>query len=482
MISIRAGLASALTTAAILVFAAPALSGQAVLTLESYAPATLPPVSAAIDIPDLSNQVELCRQACRLALSNSGWNLASYGGYEWSVSPPEWTGEEYLLRIPGPSDAVSGKLGYQLNDEALQYGPEYRLWFHTDQWTERLAHQTGETADNFGVISGVMGGVWNQCPVPNWGSFSVAPVPPTPAPPRVHALLVGCNQETTDPLGIPVYYSGLKDASRLAAALYTMPNMGDIDTLIIDPSTENAHDLVRDRIMNMAQRVGPDETFLLFIGGHGSDNGSVALQIGGPSLPSAAINRSELTNWLSTVDPAGNKIVILPGCHTGSFWQGTAGDPGLATLSRIGLLAGAPANEDSFIYPFPGDTFGMSPLAITVIEGLHRSATSRSKADADGSGVITFDELHGFVDSANTFHFWHWTIFPFSFQGWSDLTGQNWPVLSEFGDFQSFAFTPEYLATTDIQGVAMAGSIPEPATLALLALGGLALIRRRRTA
>lgn len=62
-------------------FLSTASATQVKLTLESYSPATLPTVSAIIELADVNDQLEISKQAGLLALSDQGWNLASYGGW-----------------------------------------------------------------------------------------------------------------------------------------------------------------------------------------------------------------------------------------------------------------------------------------------------------------------------------------------------------------------------------------------------------------
>jgi len=145
------------------------------LVLESYPPAALPRVSKIIEVSSTTNQLEIAEQAALFAFSEDGWGLGGYGDSVYLAEPPAWSGSEYLGYIPGPSPTLSALFGYELNSEALQFGSKYALWFHTDEWTTRLSHQTGETVNNYGVISGNMGGVWFQCAVTNWGSFSTLP-------------------------------------------------------------------------------------------------------------------------------------------------------------------------------------------------------------------------------------------------------------------------------------------------------------------
>lgn len=142
---------------------------QVKLTIESYPPATLSIVSKIIDVPDPNDQLELSRQAALLALSSEGWALEDFGGYLEYRQPPEWSGHYYFVTVP--SD-VSDMFGYELNEEA---GAFY-LYFHNDEWASRLRHNICERTNNYGVISGGMGGTWQQCAVPDWGEFRVEPI------------------------------------------------------------------------------------------------------------------------------------------------------------------------------------------------------------------------------------------------------------------------------------------------------------------
>lgn len=155
------------------------------LTLESYSPASLPTVSTIIDIADINDQLEISRQAALLALSSEGWNLASYGGWLQYREPPSWQGHFYYasLFINGQDYSLLQNLfGYALNNEALTWGPTYDLYFHTDEWVARGAHNIGESLNNYGVIGGGSGGVWAQCIVQNWGRFYVEENKTVPEP------------------------------------------------------------------------------------------------------------------------------------------------------------------------------------------------------------------------------------------------------------------------------------------------------------
>ena len=143
---------------------------EVMITIESYPPAILPVVSTIVDVLDPSDQVEISRQASLLALSPDGWNLEQlYDAYLFFFHRPDWSGDMYSAYDLEPS--ASDVLGFELNPEAWQYGPGFALFFHTDSWVARGGHDICESQDNYGVISGIMGGYWFQCGVPDWGRY-----------------------------------------------------------------------------------------------------------------------------------------------------------------------------------------------------------------------------------------------------------------------------------------------------------------------
>ena len=154
-----------------------AFSAEYRLFIESYPPANLTQKSKIIDIPDPNDQVNIAYQAGLFAFSPEGWNLDN--GLPNTIieikEPPTHTGHLILLSIesstPVPDEFIEN-FGYELNQEAIDYGYScYYLYFHTDEWSSRLSHDYCETANNYGVIVGGMGGYWAQCVNPNWGRF-----------------------------------------------------------------------------------------------------------------------------------------------------------------------------------------------------------------------------------------------------------------------------------------------------------------------
>ena len=147
------------------------------ITIESFAPATFPTASIVVDIPDINDQVEVSRQAALLTMSPDGWDVGAYStAWLYHTAPPSWSAELYSVYVENATE-LPALFGYSLNSEALAYGPNFGLIFHIDAWAERLSHDIGESVNNYGVISGVMGGAWVQLGVQNLGSFSATPIP-----------------------------------------------------------------------------------------------------------------------------------------------------------------------------------------------------------------------------------------------------------------------------------------------------------------
>jgi len=176
----------------VLILSSSALAVPVELKLTSYSPATLPAISTIINLPDTTDQLEISRQAILFALSPEGWDLGNLGGSLMKIGAPgSWTGDFWILRIYGQSDEVEALYGYEMNPEATTYGQHYDLIFHNDSWNERLYHDIGESPNNFGVISGAMSGIWEQCPVPNWGRFWIEEAQPVPEPSTIYIMSVG---------------------------------------------------------------------------------------------------------------------------------------------------------------------------------------------------------------------------------------------------------------------------------------------------
>ena len=146
------------------------------LFIESNSPATFPQVSKMVELSNITDQLEISRQAALLALASDGWNWEGSGGSLGLRAPPDWTANLYWINIPDSENVMTNNFGYALNDEALQFGPVREMNFHTDELSQRAPHDICETANNFGIITGAMGGGFSQCAVQNWGRFWIEPV------------------------------------------------------------------------------------------------------------------------------------------------------------------------------------------------------------------------------------------------------------------------------------------------------------------
>ena len=147
------------------------------ITIESFSPATFPTASIVVDIPDINDQLEVSRQAALLSMSAGGWDVGAYSSATLVLTPsPAWSAEFYHVQVDN-SPELPSLFGYSLNSEALTYGPIFKLVFHTDEWAQRLSHDIGESPNNYGVISGAMGGIWSQLAVQDLGTFSATAVP-----------------------------------------------------------------------------------------------------------------------------------------------------------------------------------------------------------------------------------------------------------------------------------------------------------------
>ena len=125
------------------------------------------------------DQHQLSLEAALLAMAPEGWNIGAICSGEASVlsyGPPDapgWSGgTEWTIKAPAE---CSDQWGWELNAEALQFGPIRRLVFHTDDHVFRLQHDICEPRP-FGSISGTMGGQWSQCAVADWGTYWTEPL------------------------------------------------------------------------------------------------------------------------------------------------------------------------------------------------------------------------------------------------------------------------------------------------------------------
>jgi len=170
-----------------------------------------------------------------------------------------------------------------------------------------------------------------------------------------------------------------------------------------------------------------------------------------------------LTAWLKGI-PDVHKIVLMDGCFSGGFWgsPGNATDQGdLDKLNNVGLLASCPSGDLSFSMPGTGRSF----FSIALERALDPGPGGISPVDANGDGRVSFGELGAYMD----------TMYVVEELGDTGII-QGLPWLDEPLEVQVDSLELYTIYGTDFNTHA---PIPEPAGLLLIAVGALALIRRR---
>ena len=289
------------------------------------------------------------------------------------------------------------------------------------------------------------------------------PVPP----PKTYGVFVGSND---DWLGVPML-RGQTDANKVYAKFNELIPFADHDILPYDLSSTTS--TPSEDIFAALDRYTPilkeGDRFIFFYSGHGGGSRteddlavweSLAI-LNSASGDDGRVYDWQLANWfLDDPDRAAkwavvDKLFILDSCHAGGFWDGSAeGDENLNALSRVALLAAAGETENTQsanLYPR-----GEGYFSIALEDGLTKVG-GWAKADLDKNG-LTVEELRVFLESYEL---------PVDAEGyikdgWSyDLVSAEWNI--------TVAQTNDFALT-----------IPEPATITLLALGSLAVLRRRR--
>ena len=149
-----------------------------------------------------------------------------------------------------------------------------------------------------------------------------------------------------------------------------------------------------------------------------------------------------------------NKLFILDSCHAGGFWGGEDAD--LSSLEHVALLAAASELEPALSSKDDNDN-RQGVYSLVLADGLKKTG-GFAAADTNKDG-LTVQELAIFLAD-----------YPSYQNGITGFIRDGWP-----DDLVSIGWDPSLNLTDDFTMV-----VPEPATLSLLALGGLAMLRRRR--
>jgi len=323
---------------------------------------------------------------------------------------------------------------------------------------------------------------WDPYTSNDWG-LRVAAIAP-----RTHVLTVGVRWDSVIPGDL---LRGDLDADHLAGALQSsMPSVTaarterlELSSSVSGGSNLLAFETAFDRLVGA---VLPGDTIILSFASHGDSNvlgteapfntnldafvpygkGPMQVRTGDEYVLLSEASKYAETDRLYDDELAFlladerlkdvRKIVIFDNCRSGGF--GTDLTTG---VSQIAVLAGC--NEGYFTY---SALDGTGVFTNRICDGLAAGPDRFPKADGYGGGVkdgtVTLDELNAYIKA-------------FDF---GDLMGQELALryVEGTGIFQGldvdFSTSSDFFGGFD--------STPEPTTLSLLALGGLAMIRRRR--
>lgn len=289
---------------------------------------------------------------------------------------------------------------------------------------------------------------------------------PAPPPPQLHALSVGINGRGG--------HNGGADALAIWAQIRRFPNYADTNPapLALDRNISN-FTLIKEQVGRIKDSVRPGDAFIFYLGAHGyvqrsgGDETAVLISVDSLIPPNASfLNTSDeyielsasesddlsddlLMSWFD--DPEWDqvyKIFLIDACHSGGFTgDGNEINGDLEKLPRARLFASCAEAGVAFYSPYHGNR-GVWSLAL----------------EQCLSSANTIDELRDGLED------WDWSAF----------AGASLPLLN--GDTfppddasAAFEWQPTFSGSDDFNLVAL----PEPATLSILALGGLALLRRR---
>lgn len=295
----------------------------------------------------------------------------------------------------------------------------------------------------------------------------------------ITSLFIGGNDHSPFAAG-PL--EGGKDAAKVRAQFEKLPNWEGSPEVIQFDYGHASPTLEADmfNIIKGAEEGGiePGSTVVFYFAGHGSGS-----TIGGPSRveslnlsadPSRTLMDYELAGWFNgtvavtgqTLDPqfwnSVNKLFILDACHAGGFWDAGDDSPALASLPRTALIAAT--GETGLAHSDPrwlSGTRGEGLLSLALAEAL-AMVNGHCAADIDGYG-LTFDDL---------------TAYLASYSGYTNFDGQE--VLVRDDGTAPFSWSVSGWASDDFRGNLVTVETPEPASLALLGLGTVLLLRRRR--
>ncbi len=182
-------------------------------------PRIFKPISPTLtDTTDIDNQIALGTHARLLA--GEQWGFARTFAY--TTLPPYWSGVLTRLVVDGVDGRALGfSNAYGDYERPLYDGQEQRgLAFHNDTFAARGSHDTCESANNFGLISGVANGTWEQCQERNWGRYGVINGMPQAGFWQSDLAFTAASVESSQTIGFTLSNRGLRDAGAFEVHLY----------------------------------------------------------------------------------------------------------------------------------------------------------------------------------------------------------------------------------------------------------------------
>lgn len=278
--------------------------------------------------------------------------------------------------------------------------------------------------------------------------------------PHYYGIFVGSNDYKADGT---VKVNGQLDAEKVYVEFSQLVTFSDVKFFYYNVANTSSKptEAITAALDAYTNRLQPGDNLIFFYSGHGGGSTTDPAAEESLYVTKTAISGQfvddDLTAWFldgSRKDKwAGiNKMFVLDSCFSGGFWNGENQD--LNSLQKVALLAAA--GELQYAEADP-DHNGEGFFSRALEDGLSKVG-NWAKSDVNKDGLITAEELKLWLEN----YALPVNAVGYIKQDWpDDLVPVEWQVVGSMsGDFDMV--------------------VPEPATLSLLALGGLAVLLRKR--